>query len=71
MKDPPPTSTSRVTLYVLRDEQQVQTVTGIGGIAGVYFGRRPGRPRSPAASRNETAGTSMAERSFSTNICIT
>ena len=42
MKDPPPTSTSRVTLYVLRDEQQVQTVTGIGSIAGVYFGRASG-----------------------------
>ena len=34
MKDPPPTSTSRVTLYVLRDEGEVQNVTGISGIAG-------------------------------------
>jgi tetratricopeptide (TPR) repeat protein len=42
MKDPPPTSTSRVVLYVLRDEREVQTVTGIGGIAGVYFGRASG-----------------------------
>ena len=42
MKDPPPTSTSRVTLYVLRDEQQVQNVTAIPGIAGVYFGRASG-----------------------------
>ena len=42
MKDPPPTSTSRVTLYVLRDEGEVQNVTGISGIAGVYFGRASG-----------------------------
>lgn len=42
MKDPPPTSTSRVTLFVLRDSQTVQHVTGIGSIAGVYFGRASG-----------------------------
>lgn len=42
MKDPPPTATSRVTLYVLRDEADVQHVTQIGGIAGVYFGRASG-----------------------------
>lgn len=42
MKDPPPTSTSRVTLFVLRDEADVQHVTQIGGIAGVYFGRASG-----------------------------
>ncbi|GAA4757533.1 DUF1570 domain-containing protein [Sphingomonas daechungensis] len=42
MKDPPPTSTSRVTLFVLRDSGVVQNVTGIGGIAGVYFGRASG-----------------------------
>lgn len=42
MKDPPPTATSRVTLFVLRDEEDVQHVTHIGGIAGVYFGRASG-----------------------------
>lgn len=42
MKDPPPTSTSRLTLYSLRDSQEVSYVTGIGGIAGVYFGRASG-----------------------------
>ena len=42
MEDPPPTSTSRVTLFVLRDEADVQHVTQIGGIAGVYFGRASG-----------------------------
>jgi tetratricopeptide (TPR) repeat protein len=42
MKDPPPTSTSRLTLYTLRDWQDVSNITGIGGIAGVYFGRVSG-----------------------------
>jgi tetratricopeptide (TPR) repeat protein len=42
MKDPPPTSTSRLTLYTLRDSTEVSNVTGIGGIAGVYFGRASG-----------------------------
>ena len=42
MKDPPPTSTSRVTLYVLRDSRDVQHITQIGGIAGVYFPRASG-----------------------------
>lgn len=42
MKDPPPTSTSRLTLYLLRDSGAVQHVTRIGGIAGVYFGRATG-----------------------------
>ena len=42
MKDPPPTSTSRLVLYSLRDSQEVSSVTGIGGIAGVYFGRASG-----------------------------
>lgn len=42
MKDPPPSSTSRLTLYTLRNSQEVSYVTGIGGIAGVYFGRASG-----------------------------
>lgn len=42
MKDPPPTSTSRLTLYTLRDSEDVSDITGIGGIAGVYFGRASG-----------------------------
>jgi hypothetical protein len=42
MKDPPPTSTSRLTLYTLRDSVEVSYVTGIDGIAGVYFGRASG-----------------------------
>ena len=42
MKDPAPTSTSRLTLYSLRDSRDVSYVTGINGIAGVYFGRASG-----------------------------
>lgn len=42
MKDPPPTSTSRLTLYTLRDWEDVSETTGIDGIAGVYMGRVSG-----------------------------
>ena len=42
MKDPPPTSTSRLTLYTLRDWEDVSEITGIDGIAGVYLGRVSG-----------------------------
>ncbi|NUT01488.1 MAG: hypothetical protein HOP96_10975 [Sphingomonas sp.] len=44
MKDIPPTSTSRVTLYVVRDARMVEDVLGApgSGVAGVYFGRASG-----------------------------
>ena len=42
MKDPPPTSTSRLTLFSLRDAREVSDMTGIGGIAGVYYPRASG-----------------------------
>lgn len=42
MKDPPPTSTNRLTLFTLRDSQEVSYITGIDGIAGVYMGRASG-----------------------------
>ena len=44
MKDPPPTSTNRLTLYVVRDAEDVADALGArgSGIAGVYFGRASG-----------------------------
>jgi tetratricopeptide (TPR) repeat protein len=44
MKDPPPTSTSRLTLYVVRDARAVADALGEpgSGVAGVYFGRASG-----------------------------
>ena len=44
MKDPPPTSTNRLTLYVVRDAEDVADALGARGssIAGVYFGRASG-----------------------------
>ena len=44
MRDPPPTSTNRLTLYVVRDADDVQDALGAqgSGIAGVYFGRASG-----------------------------
>ena len=44
MKDPPPTSTSRLTLYVVRDGRAVEDALGApgSGVAGVYFGRASG-----------------------------
>ena len=44
MKDTPPTSTNRLTLYVVRDAEDVADALGArgSGIAGVYFGRASG-----------------------------
>ena len=44
MKDPPPTSTSRLTLFVVRDGRAVEDALGEpgSGVAGVYFGRASG-----------------------------
>ena len=44
MKDPPPTSTSRLTLFVVRDARAVEDALGEpgSGVAGVYFGRASG-----------------------------
>ena len=44
MNDPPPTSTNRLTLYVVRDAEDVADALGAqgSGIAGVYFGRASG-----------------------------
>lgn len=44
MKDPPPTSTSRLTLFVVRDGRAVEDALGApgSGVAGVYFGRASG-----------------------------
>ena len=44
MKDPPPTSTNRLTLFVVRDAEDVADALGASGsgIAGVYFGRASG-----------------------------
>jgi tetratricopeptide (TPR) repeat protein len=44
MKDPPPTSTSRLTLFVVRDARAVQDALGApgSGIAGVYMPRASG-----------------------------
>jgi len=44
MKDPPPTSTSRLTLFVVRDAGEVEDALNAprSGIAGVYFGRASG-----------------------------
>lgn len=44
MKDPAPTSTSRLTLFVVRDARAVEDALGEpgSGVAGVYFGRASG-----------------------------
>lgn len=44
MQDPPPTSTSRLTLFVVRDARAVEDAMGLpgSGIAGVYFPRASG-----------------------------
>jgi len=69
MKDPPPTSTSRLTLYTLRDWEDVSEITGIDGIAGVYLGRVSG-PVSFANSPSATVGTWMEGPSSFTNTFI-
>lgn len=44
MDDPPVTSTGRLTVFVLKDADDVASILGAGGsgIAGVYFGRASG-----------------------------
>jgi tetratricopeptide (TPR) repeat protein len=44
MKDPPPTSTSRLKLFVVRDGREVEDAIGEpnSGVEGIYFGRASG-----------------------------